>query len=80
MIPLIGPTISPGVTETTGLNELFGGGDQATGVKDHLASQIPADRIGRPEEIARSVLFLASDESSFVNGVELFADGGQVQI
>ncbi|GEP07253.1 SDR family NAD(P)-dependent oxidoreductase [Methylobacterium oxalidis] len=72
--------ISPGVTETAGLNELFGGGDQAKGTKDYLAGQIPAGRIGQPEEIAKAVLFLASDEASFVNGVELFVDGGQVQI
>ena len=61
--------ISPGVTETAGLNELFGGGDQAEGTKDFLAGQIPAGRIGQPEEIAKAVLFLASDEASFVNGV-----------
>lgn len=72
--------VSPGVTETAGLNELFGGGAQAEGTKDYLAGQIPAGRIGQPEEIAKAVLFLASDEASFVNGVELFVDGGQVQI
>ncbi|MEE7491343.1 SDR family NAD(P)-dependent oxidoreductase [Methylobacterium oryzae CBMB20] len=73
-------TISPGVTETAGLNELFGGGDQAAATKDYLAGQIPAGRVGQPAEIAEAVLFLASDAASFVNGVELFADGGQVQI
>jgi NAD(P)-dependent dehydrogenase (short-subunit alcohol dehydrogenase family) len=73
-------TISPGVTETAGLNELFGGGDQAAATKDYLAGQIPAGRVGQPEEIAEAVLFLASDAASFVNGVELFADGGQIQI
>jgi NAD(P)-dependent dehydrogenase (short-subunit alcohol dehydrogenase family) len=72
--------ISPGVTETAGLNDLFGGGKQAEGAKDFLAGQIPAGRIGQPEEIAKAVLFLASDEASFVNGVEFFVDGGQVQI
>lgn len=72
--------ISPGVTETAGLDELFGGGAQAKGTKDYLASLIPAGRIGQPEEIAKAVLFLASDDASFVNGVELFVDGGQVQI
>lgn len=72
--------VSPGVTDTAGLNELFGGGEQAEGTKDYLASLIPAGRIGQPEEIAKAVLFLASDDASFVNGVELFVDGGQAQI
>ena len=72
--------ISPGVTDTAGLDELFGGGEQAKGTKDYLASLIPAGRVGQPEEIAKAVLFLASDEASFVNGIELFVDGGQVQI
>lgn len=73
-------TVSPGATETAGLNDLFGGGDQAEGVKNYLASLIPAARVGQPEEVARAVLFLASDEASFINGAELFVDGGQAQI
>ena len=72
--------VSPGVTETAGLNELFGGGAQAESTKDYLAGLIPAGRVGQPEEIAKAVLFLASDDASFVNGVELFVDGGQTQI
>ncbi|WP_313616722.1 glucose 1-dehydrogenase [Agrobacterium sp.] len=72
--------VSPGVTDTAGLNELFGNGDSAENTKNYLASLIPAGRIGQPEEIAKAVLFLASDDASFVNGVELFVDGGQVQI
>lgn len=72
--------ISPGVTETAGLNGLFGGGEQAEDTKSYLAGLIPAGRIGQPEETAKAVLFLASDDASFINGVELFVDGGQVQI
>ena len=73
-------TISPGVTDTAGLNDLLGGGDEAQGVKDYFATLIPQGRVGQPEEIASAVLFLASDDASFVNGVELFVDGGQAQI
>ena len=72
--------VSPGLTETAGLNELFGGGNSAEQTKAQLADQIPAGRIGQPEETAKAVLFLASDEASFVNGIELFVDGGQNQI
>jgi NAD(P)-dependent dehydrogenase (short-subunit alcohol dehydrogenase family) len=72
--------ISPGVTDTAGLDQLFGGGAQAQGTKDYLAGLIPAGRVGQPEEIAKSVLFLASDDASFINGIELFVDGGLAQI
>ena len=72
--------ISPGLTDTVGLDHLFGGGEQAADVKEHLVGRIPAHRIGRPEDIANAVLFLASDEASFVNGIELFVDGGMNQI
>jgi len=72
--------VSPGPTETIGLTDVFGGGAQAQGVKDYLASQIPVGRIGKPEEIAKAALFLASDDASFINGAELFVDGGLTQI
>jgi NAD(P)-dependent dehydrogenase (short-subunit alcohol dehydrogenase family) len=72
--------VSPGPTETIGLNDVFGGGDQAQGIKDYLATQIPAGRVGQPEEIAKAALFLASDDASFINGAELFVDGGLTQI
>jgi len=45
-----------------------------------LKSQIPRGELGRPEEIATAALFLASSDSSFVNGVELFVDGGMAQV
>ena len=72
--------ISPGVTDTAGVDELFGNGESAESTKNYLASLIPAGRIGKPEEIAKAVMFLASDDASFVNGIELFVDGGHVQI
>lgn len=71
---------SPGVTDTAGLDELFSGGEQTQGTKDYSAGLITLARVSQPEAIARSALFLASDEASFVKGVELFVDGGQVQI
>lgn len=72
--------VSPGLTETAGLNELFGGGADAEGTKKYLTALIPANRIGQPEDVANAVLFLASEDASFVNGIELFVDGGQNQI
>ena len=72
--------LSPGLTDTAGVNELFGGREQAAEVKDMFVSYIPSGRIGKPEETADAVLFLASDESSYVNGIELFVDGGMNQV
>ncbi|MFL9454205.1 SDR family oxidoreductase [Tolypothrix bouteillei VB521301_2] len=47
---------------------------------DSQASAIPLLRVGKPDEIAKAVVFLASADSSFVNGIELFVDGGMAQI
>jgi NAD(P)-dependent dehydrogenase (short-subunit alcohol dehydrogenase family) len=66
--------LSPGPTET----RQFAGSTPEG--KQQMANQIPRKSLGRPEEIANVALFLASDESSFVNGIELFADGGMTQI
>ncbi|RNG22171.1 SDR family NAD(P)-dependent oxidoreductase [Streptomyces botrytidirepellens] len=65
--------LSPGPTETPGL---LG----AVGPDHQLASEVPLGRIGRPDEIAAVATFLASDASSFVNGVDWFVDGGQAQV
>ena len=72
--------VSPGVTDTADLNELFGNGENAENTKTYLASLIPAGRVGQPEEMAKAVLFPASDDASFINGIELFVDGGQARI
>lgn len=72
--------VSPGLTETEGLDHLFGGGADAASAKDHMVGTIPAGRIGTTEDVANAVLFLASEDSSFVNGIELFIDGGMNQV
>jgi len=74
-------TISPGATRTPGLVELAGPDSaQQQGLLDYMASLIPMGRVGEADEIASAALFLASDDASFVNGIELFVDGGQAQI
>jgi NAD(P)-dependent dehydrogenase (short-subunit alcohol dehydrogenase family) len=66
--------ISPGTIDTA----IFDGTPQE--LKDGFVSIIPIGRIGKPDEIASVALFLASDDSSFITGIELFVDGGTAQI
>ncbi|MFK2905274.1 SDR family oxidoreductase [Dyella ginsengisoli] len=74
-------TLSPGPTRTPGLVDLAGpDAAQQQGLLDFLATQVPLGRVGEPIEIARAAVFLASDDASFVNGTELFVDGGQAQV
>jgi NAD(P)-dependent dehydrogenase (short-subunit alcohol dehydrogenase family) len=74
-------TLSPGPTRTPGLVDLAGpDAAQQQGLLDFLATQVPMGRVGEPVEIARAAVFLASDDASFVNGTELFVDGGQAQV
>lgn len=74
-------TLSPGPVRTPGLVELAGpDAAQQQGLVDYLAAQVPLGRVGDPDEIAKAAVFLASDDSSFVNGIELFADGGMAQV
>lgn len=68
--------LSPGAIHTPLLDEQWSSDDVAEQTKDHLVSITPLGRLGRPEEIAAVALFLASNESSFVTGVDLFVDGG----
>ena len=71
--------LSPGPTRTPGLLGMAPPEHQQALV-DGLASSVPLGRIGEPDEIAKAAVFLASDDSSFVNGIEFFVDGGQAQI
>jgi len=66
--------ISPGTIDTA----IFDGAPQE--MKDGFVSIIPMGRMGKPREIAAAALFLASDESSFITGIELFVDGGTAQV
>jgi NAD(P)-dependent dehydrogenase (short-subunit alcohol dehydrogenase family) len=73
-------TIVPGPIETPGLGGLAPDAEAAAGLFSMLASTVPLGRLGRPEEIAEAVLFLASPASSFMTGAELDVDGGQNQV
>jgi len=72
--------ISPGPIDTPGLRGLIQSQKEGEQLKNYLVSTVPQGRMGNPEEVAKAVSFLASDDSSFVTGIELFVDGGQAQI
>jgi len=68
--------VSPGPIETPLLNQTFSNPDD----KKALVSTVTMGRLGRPEEIAKAIVFLASDDASFITGAELFVDGGAAQV
>jgi NAD(P)-dependent dehydrogenase (short-subunit alcohol dehydrogenase family) len=71
--------VSPGPTDT----EIFKRGasaDEIAGMREMLSGVVPMGRMGTSEEIAKAALFLASEEASFINGVDLFVDGGCVEL
>ena len=70
--------ISPGYIETPGLNGVLG--PMAEQTKEMLSSGVPLGRFGTPDEIAKAVVYLASDDSSYMTGAELFVDGGVAQV
>jgi NAD(P)-dependent dehydrogenase (short-subunit alcohol dehydrogenase family) len=72
--------VSPGTIPTPGYDSLGLTKEQMAGFLDAQSKATPLGRVGRPDEVAKAVLFLASDDSSFVAGVELFVDGGLAQI
>jgi NAD(P)-dependent dehydrogenase (short-subunit alcohol dehydrogenase family) len=71
--------ISPGPIDTPMTRSMIEG-ESGQQLKNKLLSTMPLGRMGNPDEIAKAVSFLASDDSSFVTGIELFVDGGQAQI
>lgn len=72
--------LSPGPTSTAGLLRGLSRTGQQDALVAGLIAQIPLGRMGKPDEIAAAALFLASDDSSFMTGSELFADGGLAQV
>jgi NAD(P)-dependent dehydrogenase (short-subunit alcohol dehydrogenase family) len=72
--------VSPGSTDTPGLSELLGSSEAGQQRLKMISSSIPLGRLAKPKEIARAVVFLASDDSSYVTGTELFVDGGFAQV
>ena len=72
--------VSPGTIDTPGIDGLAPDQEGADQLKSYMASTIPMGRVGQPNEVASAVLFLASDQSTFITGIELFVDGGRNQI
>ncbi|MCO5970921.1 glucose 1-dehydrogenase [Actinoallomurus soli] len=73
-------SIAPGPIATPGVDGLAPDDEQAAQLRDQLAGTVPLGRMGRPEEVASVAVFLASSESSFVTGTELYVDGGAAQV
>jgi NAD(P)-dependent dehydrogenase (short-subunit alcohol dehydrogenase family) len=72
--------VSPGSTDTPGLNDLLASSPTGAERRKSIASGVSLGRLGTPDEVAKAVVFLASDDSSYITGIELFVDGGFAQV
>jgi NAD(P)-dependent dehydrogenase (short-subunit alcohol dehydrogenase family) len=72
--------ISPGSIDTPGLNDLLASAEAGKQRREMISAAVPLGRLGNPEEIAKAVVFLASDDAGYVTGTELFVDGGFAQV
>src|ERR1700684_3157771 len=72
--------VSPGSIDTPGLNDLLASSETGQQRLKMISNSVPLGRLGTPDEIAKAVVFLASDDSSFITGTELFVDGGFAQV
>jgi NAD(P)-dependent dehydrogenase (short-subunit alcohol dehydrogenase family) len=70
-----GPIETPLLYRNTGMTD-----DQVADLKDKMIAAVPMHRMGRPEEVAKAVLFFASDDASFITAANLFVDGGTLEI
>jgi NAD(P)-dependent dehydrogenase (short-subunit alcohol dehydrogenase family) len=72
--------VSPGATDTPGLKELLASSETGQERQKMISETVPLGRLGTPDEIAKAVVFLASDDASYITGAELFVDGGIAQV
>src|SRR6266404_425156 len=72
--------VSPGATDTPGLSDLLASAEVGEQRLQMISNTVPLGRLGTPDEIAKAVVFLASDDSSYITGTELFVDGGFAQV
>jgi len=72
--------LSPGSIDTPGLSQLLGSSEEGQQRLKMISNSIPMGRLGIPDEIAKAVVFLASEDSSYITGIELFVDGGFAQV
>src|ERR1700682_2467695 len=72
--------VSPGSTDTPGLSDLLASSETGQQRLKMISNSVPLGRLGTPDEIAKAVVFLASDDSSYITGTELFVDGGMAQV
>jgi NAD(P)-dependent dehydrogenase (short-subunit alcohol dehydrogenase family) len=72
--------ISPGSIDTPGLSDLLASSEVGEQRKNMISNSVPMGRFGTPDEIAKAVVFLASNDASYITGTELFVDGGIAQV